>query len=396
MASTMLPPPSSSALSTSAVGGEIKSDKNDEEQHAGIERSSSSSTLNTASQKHSSDLNDILNNWMDNDQAPTSASSWTATRIMPGKENRRISMAANATHSSLLSNGPKRVLIHSVSEPINDLKATEADPITQKELSKSSSLQQLHDTTTRPIELNANMATTPATPNSTVVSHEKPFVFCAQSLIKMSEDNSWSVRLKALEEINKRIERAFVNMENLSPQQIDTFLLIASKCHEDTQLKVASEAMKIIKLLLQMYSEKCEDKLNTLLLNAFQQLNDRRASIKDAANEILTLLREKFKPNLIIRPLIHVMMDVPERTKTAVMQYLGVLLPQTDATDEVVLSSLVELMSKIADMLTLSQPKPSITLTAASKRIVNLLYKINPNVCIYCCFYITFADFCTY
>eukprot|EP00981_Chlorochromonas_danica_P002560 scaffold497_cov170-Ochromonas_danica.AAC.3 len=346
-----------------------------------------------------------------NIDSSTSLSNLSRAGMMPGKENRRISMPANLAMASTLLAGPKRIIQPSTTTTtVTHSNNNDAHIPTYKQLasvgseksesneSTTTATANIPTTTNKAISINKELDDNKVKPTTTIVSTTTmnmennlsiPMVLSIQSLHKMTEDSSWSIRLKALEDISKRIEKAFIAMESLPSNHIDLYLSAAWKCQDDIQQKVATEAMKIIKLLLDMFSERCDHKINVLILHAFQQLNDRRNIIRETANEILTLLREKFPPLIVTKALVQVMTEVPERTKTAVMQYLGVLLPSikltnksgttdSDDYDSEALSIFIELFQKIADVLSSTQSKPSITLTAAGKRILVILYNSCP------------------
>lgn len=229
-------------------------------------------------------------------------------------------------------------------------------------------------TTTTSSHVNSYNTTTSSSTNNV-------FVFSGETLRTLAEDSQWTNRLKAFESINQRLQRAKLTNETLNETMIETFIDISTQHFADPHQKVATEAITIVQICVTSYPMLLKNKLGVLLLSLFNRLADRRPAIRDQTNNILNLIRSQINPILIMSSLSPKMMEIPDRMKTALMQFLGAVAPHCE--DYFIQSqntwAFLNRLSQIFSQ-TNSGVKPSVTLTVAGKRLLELVYKINPQV----------------
>eukprot|EP01031_Cornospumella_fuschlensis_P025028 gene25028-30232_t len=297
-----------------------------------------------------------------------------------GKENRRVSLTPNLPHAGIggLGGGAKRI--------DKSLDVVPPTPI------------QTNNVHTQPIETPAaSLAPSP----SQAQTHAQTHTHTASSLLKASDDTNWTVRLKVVEDIQQQIHQHFTQMHstqtNLSspashantPELFDTYLSIICKGVADGSVKVAGESVRLLKMCMCMFPEACLPHLHTLTLTTLACLSDRRGVVRDGAGEILTIMRGKYTATTLTHTMSQVMLQAPARTLAAVMQYLMVIIPgiqdqrQTDLAgqqeDEAyVVDMLAGLVGKVGEVVCGVNPKPTITITAASKRLLVMLFKMHP------------------
>jgi hypothetical protein len=206
-------------------------------------------------------------------------------------------------------------------------------------------------------------------------------IYTPETLRKMVQDDNWETRLKAFEVINHRLKQA-----ESSDQFNDTFLDIVldlSVTHlEDSHIKIASESMQVIQRIIEnvSYSLKTRSKIPLLITALFFRLADRRLTIRDQANALLNTIRQSFDPVLIITALSPKMVEMPSRIRTAVVQFLGAIVPRCEEffTQSGNTSSF---LGRLATLLSdVGGTKPSATLTIAGKRLLDLVHKTAPKV----------------
>jgi hypothetical protein len=308
------------------------------------------------------------------------AAATPSSRALLGKENRRASLSSNLAATAASAGSATAASASATAGAMSALLAQGAKRILAPSGTAGSTAPEAAETAQTRSDPAATAPTGPAvvpTPPQQPAAAAVP-IFCALSSLKLAHDDNPSIRYKACEDINKRVYRAFTTLEPLEISQVEVFLVVGCQCSHDQHLKVAAEGVKIMQCLLEMASESCSSKLPTLLAHIFQVLDDRRASLREAATTLLTLCRRQYPAPTLINALILIVLDLPERTKTALMQFLGVLLSRQGQLLPAELA--MDLAGKLGDMVTVSQPKPTITFVAASKRVVVMIYKMYPEV----------------
>lgn len=153
---------------------------------------------------------------------------------------------------------------------------------------------------------------------------------------------------------------------------------------EDSNVRVIVEALKLLGANISVNSVAIAAKLSVLLPVIFSLLGDRRAHIKEHANNFLVAVRNNIKPITILSSLCPRIAEVPDRIKTAVLQYLGVTVPYCEEFFTVPANMSIFLI-RMSNILVGSQGvKPSSILLSSGKRLLHLVYNVAREV-IYNC-----------
>lgn len=209
------------------------------------------------------------------------------------------------------------------------------------------------------------------------------FVLSADSLRTMLGSAEWSERVKALEYMTQRLQRATDASEAVSDSLIDTFLDLSTPLLGDPHHKVATDALTVVQHCVSSFPAQITSRLGTVALALFHRLADRRQVLRDAANGVLNLLRTRVDGVLLMGALSPRMVEVPDRMKTALMQFLGAVAPRCEefflqAThSRAFLGRMAHILEGSAGV------KPSATLTVAARRLLELVFKTAPSVCTY-------------
>jgi hypothetical protein len=212
------------------------------------------------------------------------------------------------------------------------------------------------------------------------------FIFSAETLRVMAEDSQWTSRLKAFESINERLKRAVLTNESLNEIIIDNFIDISIPQIADPHHKVALEAISVLYACISSFSSLVTNhRLGLILISLFQRLADRRQLIRDQSNAILNLIRTQLRPNLIFASLSPRMHEIPDRMKAALMQYLAAITPHCEEffSQSQNTWSFLSRMAQIIGGTSSSSSggsKPSVTVTVAGRRLLELVYKTSPKV----------------
>lgn len=206
------------------------------------------------------------------------------------------------------------------------------------------------------------------------------FVFSADYLTKLSLDALWSNRKRAFEEIKRRIERAVTEKEVMHSSLFDVFIRLSLEHLSDSHIKVSLEAIDVIDECVKNCASQCRSHLAAIIVALFQKLGDKRGSIKDKANNILNLIRVSFEPTEIMSGLAPRLVDISEKFRTALMQFLGAIAPYCASYFQVAQNSWA-FLGRLATILDSSTGKHvSITLLSAGRRLLELVYKASPDI----------------
>lgn len=164
---------------------------------------------------------------------------------------------------------------------------------------------------------------------------------------------------------------AFISLDSISD--------IITRHLNDSHHKVTVEAISALRFCIENFKDIFSSKLSSFLPELFQRLADSRPHIRDDANALLNTVRVKYDPNVVIAALSPRIVEVPDKIKTSVMQFLGVVAPHC-----VVFFSqptnVNSFLGRISLVLGASGSKPSSSLLTASRRLLELVYKVNPQV----------------
>jgi hypothetical protein len=203
--------------------------------------------------------------------------------------------------------------------------------------------------------------------------------------LKFVCDNShWAERLKGFEAMSVRLDKGVESRDvkdilPLTTTNIEIFIDLCVSHLGDPHQKVAAESMSVLSTCVEKYTVQTGNKLGVLLTALFYRLADRRGQIKDAANVLLNTTRVSYEPNMIMAALSPRIFEIPERMKTALMQYMGVLVPHCTGYFSVPHNT-GAFLGRMANILGCAGSKPSVTLTVAGRRLLALVGKAIPQV----------------
>jgi hypothetical protein len=205
-------------------------------------------------------------------------------------------------------------------------------------------------------------------------------VFSAETLRALLCSSEWSDRVRALETMNQRLQRAVDANEALSSTVVESFLDLGVPVLGDPHHKVATEAMAVVHTCVTAFPDHVHCRLSPVTLAVFHRLGDRRQDLRDAANAVLNLLRAKVDPVSLMAAVAPRMVEVPDRMKTALMQFLSAVAPHCEeyftqaAHTRTFLGRLAHILEGPGGV------KPSATLTVAARRLLELVYRTTPTV----------------
>ena len=367
------------------------------------------------------------------DENLDSSNSSTANMMSSGGSNNNTSRGASSSQPSLLSVGPKRIIRNNNNNNVNSsatLDTTSTSSTTNTTTMMSTTHGESHSTSasnetkanhpsvsTRPstshasssssssssggIAAESSSSKTKTTTNTNITNSSSTsigtnsstssimpmdvFIFSAETLRVMAEDSSqWTSRLKAFEAINERLKRAVLTNEALNEMIIDSFIDISIPQIADPHHKVALEAISVLHACISSFSSLITNhRLGLILISLFQRLADRRQPIRDQSNAILNLIRTQIRPNLIFASLSPRMHEIPDRMKAALMQYLAAITPHCEeffCQSQNTWAFLSRMAQIVGSSSSSSGSKPSVTVTVAGRRLLELVYKTSPKV----------------
>jgi hypothetical protein len=204
--------------------------------------------------------------------------------------------------------------------------------------------------------------------------------FTADNLRTLAADEFWGNRVKAFDLILKRLQLAGNDADLIPVTMIDLILDLSVDHMADPHQKIATESMQILQYFIDhpSFASKASAKLSHFIGALFHRLADRRQSIRDHANDLLNSIRQTYDPIAIMTALAPKIVDVPTRIRTAVMQFLGAIVPHCESYF-LQQSNTAAFLNRMSMLLGGSGAnKPSVTLTVAGRRLLELVYKVAP------------------
>lgn len=202
-----------------------------------------------------------------------------------------------------------------------------------------------------------------------------PALDSLESLLTQADEPLWNTRVSAFENI---LDILTVG-ESISEADFDRCLDCAIQHLNDTHIKVVILAVNVLETSLQSAHLSGSNRKAPLIIGLFQKLADSRNQIRDMANNLLNRIRSSWNPVTIFSLLSPRLTEFPDRMKTALVQYLGVIAPYCGeyfAQSHQAMSFLV----RMANVLGASGAKPSNTLLLTGKRLLELVYQTAPKV----------------
>lgn len=193
------------------------------------------------------------------------------------------------------------------------------------------------------------------------------------------EDGLWSVRLRAFETISKLMS------SNKCPQTGLEVLIDLCTLHlVDSHPKVANEALQALIYCVEVHADSFIQpttcKLAPLMLALFQRLIDHREQIKDSSNAFLTKLKTIYDPLTLTQILAPRIGEVPERIRSAVLQFLCGCVPHCSSYFSNAQLSRA-FLGRLANLLGTTGVKGNTSLETG-KRLLELVYNTAPsNIC---------------
>lgn len=164
-------------------------------------------------------------------------------------------------------------------------------------------------------------------------------------------------------------------VDGIPQQHIAIMLEFVVTSIGDSNIKVAALALQILRLNLPALSTLIAAKLGFILPSVFLLLGDKRPHMKESANELLAAIRLAFDPPVITSALCPRIAEVPDRIKTAVLQYLGVTVPYCE-TYFSLSTNMSAFLIRMANALGAQGGKVSPALQASGERLLRLVYNV--------------------
>jgi hypothetical protein len=201
------------------------------------------------------------------------------------------------------------------------------------------------------------------------------------TLQKLAANQHWTQRLQALQEARARLAS---RSTALIQTDLSTLLDMTVTFMGDSNSRIASEATDALKLCVldqtEVTSELIGTRLPVILPTLFARLADRRPAVRDQANDMLNAVRGHHDPVTLMAALAPRLTDVPDKIKTAVLQFLSVIIPHCSAYF-IVPTNTSAFLIRMAAVLSGSQNsnvKPTVALSQACRRTLELVYRSSP------------------
>ena len=196
----------------------------------------------------------------------------------------------------------------------------------------------------------------------------------------MVADKDWTSRAKCLTIMRLRLEEVSSSKGGgAGGSAVEAYLGMAITCAGDVHQKVAAEALQVIAAIVESHCPFAVPKLGVLLVALFHRLSDRRQIVRTNANALLNSIRSAFEPVAIVAALSPKILDLPERIKSAVVQYLSITVPHC-GTFFIVPQNTLAFLGRIACVLGASGSSPSAALLTSGRRLVEMVYNVAPMV----------------
>ncbi len=207
--------------------------------------------------------------------------------------------------------------------------------------------------------------------------------YSLEALKRMIDDSYWGTRMMALDSINGKLNKCkMLNDSSIANNVVEAYIEMALTHISDSHQKVATESLQVIRTCIEGFVQPAIALLSNILTALFHRLTDNQTPIRDQANAILNTIRSSCDAVTIITSLSPKITEIPERMKTAVMQYLVVIVPHCGAYFSQSSNSWA-FLGRMANVLGSSGSKPSSNLMLAGKRLLELVYNTAPSVI--CC-----------
>ena len=306
-------------------------------------------------------------------------------------ESRRVVAAPAATNtasvaaSSSLAGGARRMLLQpppaaaELPAPADPVKTERvAAPVSNKSLVKS--MQQSVD------HWDSNTNTAP-------VLQSRAGAVSIDDARKLLGDKHWENRVSAVESLHLMIMEHVDSETSYSPELwvvLEGVIVALADVHH----RVTSEALNCITLFIDNFHTLCPDaNLGTTAANSasvakfisaclpelFQRLLDQRPHIRSIANTLLNSVRITVDPVMIMTAIVPKVSEVPDKVKTAVTQFLLVIVPHCGQYFAVAAHS-ATFLGRMAIVLGTSSSKPSVTLTQSGTKLMEMVYKVCPQM----------------
>lgn len=195
-----------------------------------------------------------------------------------------------------------------------------------------------------------------------------------ERVVSKSEDPQWAERLQAFRALSVQIESESSN------SILHSFLDITIAHLEDASMNVSLICIEILLKCCELHSSIISSKIGSFLPILFLLLGSKHQNVKDQTNKLLNCVRNSFDAITIAESLCPIIAEVPDRVKTAVLQFLGVIVPSCVQYFSIADRTNV-FLSRLAIVLGAHGSRPSTSLLAAGNKLLLLVYHLAPEVC---------------
>jgi hypothetical protein len=220
------------------------------------------------------------------------------------------------------------------------------------------------------------------------------------ALNAMSTDEHWTSRARALEIVKMRLIQSHMQTQSqtlthaqtaavhdeywvpanlLSAACITSYVDMGISHVGDTHQRVAVSALACLKAIVEYRSDMALPKLAQLLVALFLRLSDIRPPVRDSANSLLNGIRLAYEPVSVVAALVPRILDIPERIRTAVVQFLAVTVPHCGSFFAHPPNTWA-FLGRMSNVLGAGGSKPTTALLAAARRLLELTYNAAPTV----------------
>lgn len=217
---------------------------------------------------------------------------------------------------------------------------------------------------------------------------------------KLLGDSSkhWESRVAAVESLQLRLTQLVNGECSYAPELWDVLDGVTVGL-TDVHHRVTSEALNSIALFIDNFHTLCPDAslgsasgansaanfnylcvmkfISSCLPELFQRLLDQRPHIRGIANTLLNSVRITIDPVMVVTAIVPKISEVPDKVKTAVTQFLLVIVPHCGQYFAVPVHS-ATFLGRMALVLGSSTSKPSVTLMQSGTRLMEMVYKVCP------------------
>lgn len=189
---------------------------------------------------------------------------------------------------------------------------------------------------------------------------------------------SYYNRLKTFEEISSLLSSKD-SILSLTPSIILSFIDLSAGRIQDSNTKVAALCLQNLILCIDNHVTLLGERLDSILPIIFTLLSDSRQRVREKSEEFLSAIKGSYSPITIVSLLCPRLSDVPEWVKASVLQFVASVVPHCEEYFGQAVNTLA-LLNRLSNMLGALGNKPSVSLIAAGRRLLELLFSVSKQV----------------